>query len=157
MTNYDDDKLLDDTSEAIFKKLADGTSITSLPKSEQVVVRIYAAQGAIDNGGLGYFFGNDWEDHPDYSVFIDAYRIIGVGAVADAIEATVTAFGLPTPHLDCEGRNDWLIEHGTDDDFSRWDDEALDQSETVWSKLAHYVRLYQGGTVGVKQTTAPDA
>ena len=73
-----DDALLDKASEIAFKKLGEaGERMEDLEDPYKTVAIIYSAQGVIDNGGMGYFFENDWPNNPPYSVFADAYERIG--------------------------------------------------------------------------------
>ena len=58
-----------------FKRLeALGNDVTLLSVPFQTIVAVTTAQGIIDNGGLEYFFGADFPNHPPYSFFVEAYR-----------------------------------------------------------------------------------
>src|SRR6185369_15707195 len=94
-----DDELLTRTADLVFADVHRDAPIIHLPPARQVFVRIYTAQGIIDNGSLPYFFGSDFPDTPDYSVFSDAYRAIGADDVAGWLERAVTLFPSPIPHL----------------------------------------------------------
>jgi Domain of unknown function (DUF4375) len=69
---------------------------------------IYQAQGVIDNGGLQYFFENDWPRNPPYSVFIGAYRAVGANEAADCLEEAVRLFPRVDPEADLEMRRDFM-------------------------------------------------
>lgn len=43
----------------------------------RTVALVLIGQAAIDNGGLKYFFENDWLEGVTYSHFADAYERIG--------------------------------------------------------------------------------
>ncbi len=115
-----------------------------LPEPLRIVVIIISAQGVIDNGGLQYFLEEDFPNNPPYSVFVDAYRTIGVGAAADAIAAAVALFPFSEPHLFKKKRNEFL------DSFNDEDDEPVDSpfeplsdqlcgNQTIWQALDAYV------------------
>ena len=72
-----DDELLTKTAEAVFADVYRDAPIAHLSPARQVFVRIYTGHAIIDNGSLPYFFGSDFPDSPDYSVFSNAYRAIG--------------------------------------------------------------------------------
>ena len=53
-------------------RMADaGNDLSQLPFEMQTVIRIETMQGIIDNGGLQYFYENDFPDNPPYSQFVD--------------------------------------------------------------------------------------
>jgi hypothetical protein len=54
-----------------------------LPEPLATTWAVVTSQGVIDNGGLQYFFENDWPASVTYSVFSDAYRTIGGIEAAD--------------------------------------------------------------------------
>lgn len=132
--------LLDVVSDAAFAKLESvGGNPQQLSDPAQTIVVVYAAQGVMDNGGLHYFFENDWPNHPPYSFFADAYRRIGATPEADAILAAAALFDRPDPHLDDEYRVAAM-----DDDFIRKLSE-IDRrcSSDVWSLLTRYAVDYR--------------
>lgn len=79
-----------------------------LPKAVRTVALVHAAQGVIDNGGLYYFFGDDFPSAPPYSVFISAYRVVGATAEADALTRAVGLFPFTEPHRFVDRRRDVL-------------------------------------------------
>src|SRR5438552_10582631 len=109
-----DDELLTKTADIVFADIYRDAPLTHLPPARQIFARIYAAQGIIDNGSLPYFFGGDFPDTPDYSIFSDAYRKIGAEDVADWLDAAVALFPSPIPHLDSEMRTRYIQEHCSD-------------------------------------------
>jgi hypothetical protein len=139
MTDLDRRWLLEVAS-ITYKKIDAGVSVASLSCPEQVFIRIYSAQGCIDNGGLSYFFDHH-SDEP-YSHFVDAYRAIGVSVVADCIEQAVAAFGLREPHLEYDARCQWMFDNWGVNALHDVDEKCIDASDLVWSRLAEHVRQY---------------
>ena len=84
-----EDELLTKTADLVFADVHRDAPLTHLSPARQVFVRIYTAQGIIDNGSLPSFFGSDFPDTPGYSVFSDAYREIGAEDVAGWLDAQV--------------------------------------------------------------------
>lgn len=79
-----------------------------LPEPLLTVWAVDQAQGVIDNGGFGYFYGNDWPKNPPYSVFWDAFKRIGAFEAAQCIETTAKLFPFERPELDFQKRRDYL-------------------------------------------------
>src|SRR5688500_8764243 len=104
-----DSRLLESVSAEAFARLeAAGGDPRKLIDPWRTVVVVHAAQGVIDNGGLRYFFGNDFPENPPYSVFEDAYRRIGAGRAADALGRATRLFRFADPQLDLEQRREVL-------------------------------------------------
>lgn len=99
------------------------------------VALVCCAQGVIDNGGLRYFFENDWPGQPPYVVFADAYRAIGADDLAVAIETAALDFPFPAPERDASARNAFLAQAGE----ARF--EALERQleSEPWILLERYV------------------
>jgi hypothetical protein len=130
--------LLDRASDEAFARLeAVGGDLAALPIPIQTVVVIYSAQGVIDNGGLEYFYENDWPGQPAYSSFSDAYRRIGAVEAAECIERTASLFPFAEPHR-YEGWRRRFLERGSPPEFRTLSDRICGD-ETVWEKLAAYV------------------
>jgi hypothetical protein len=110
----EDDELLTKMADIVFADVYRDAPISHLSPARQVFVRIYVGQPIIDNGSFPYFFGSDFPDMPDYSVYSDAYREIGAGDVADCFDAAVALFPFSAPHLNLEARKRYLSEHCTD-------------------------------------------
>jgi hypothetical protein len=70
-----------------------------LPSAVQHFIRVYAAQGVIDNGGYRYFFESNWPGKPPYSVFIEAYKAISCEKQSKELERIVNSFPFEKPHL----------------------------------------------------------
>ena len=129
---------LDAARDAIFARLAAvDKDPARLPEVDQTVVAVYGAQGVIDNGGLQYFFENDWPSRPSYSLFIDAYRRIGAVAVAALIEQAVRRFPFAEPHKNQELRREFMESLAEGDAFFG---EAACGDPIVWVRLEEYVR-----------------
>ena len=104
-----DKDLLDRAVEIAFARLRKvKRDLAALPEPLRVVAIVCSAQGVIDNGGLRYFFENDWPRQPPYAQFVDAYRAIGAGADAEAIAAAAALFPFPDPERDRDRRCELL-------------------------------------------------
>jgi hypothetical protein len=115
-------------------------AINRLPQTLQTVLRIHAAQGVLDNGGLQYFFESDWDGHSRYSVFADAYREIGAWEEAAALEKAASFFDFPNPEQHADRREAVLDRlHSDDEGGEFWEyDHFLCGNENVWRCLAAY-------------------
>jgi hypothetical protein len=119
----------------------------SLPPPLRTVVLVHAAQGIIDNGGLQYFFENDFPGRPPYSVFVDAYRAIGAHEEARAIAEAVKLFPFANPHRFRALRDKFLEKflhggaHRPDSPFEPFT-HKLCGNEKVWQLLQTYVRKH---------------
>jgi hypothetical protein len=113
-----------------------GEQIDRLPNVLQLFLRVYCAQGVIDNGGLQYFFESDWPNKPPYSEFSDAYRQIGAVDCAEALDRAVALFGFENPHLDME-RRQHRLEMLCDEDLDAFSDSdnVLFANKSVYQKL----------------------
>jgi hypothetical protein len=116
-----------------------------LPQALQVLVLVHAAQGIIDNGGLQYFFEVDFPGRPCYSVFFQAYRAIGAGDEADALEEVVELlFPFPNPELHQPKRDKALDYLSVTQRLGRDRvDELMVGNGSIWEKLAKHVALHR--------------
>jgi hypothetical protein len=139
-----DDELLAETADVVFADVYRDAPITHLSPARQVFVRIYVAQPIIDNGSLPYFFGGDFPDSPDYSVYSDAYRAIGADDVAGYLDAAVALFPFSAPHLDLEARKRYIQEHCANykGGMCELGDRIIAKSDRVFTLLADYVRKH---------------
>ena len=129
---------LDLASDYAFKRLEDADgSLAKLPLPLQTVCVIYSAQGVIDNGGLDYFYENDFPNNPPYSLFVSAYRRIGALQAADCIAKTAAMFPFPDPHRHHKKRDKFIESRASPEFFALSDRICGDQS--VWDKLTLYV------------------
>lgn len=147
----DDEALLSETADRVFDGLSEDDPLTGLSPARQVFVRVYTAQGILDNGGLPYFFGSDFPGTPDYSSFSNAYREIGAIEVASWMEEVVALFPDSAPHKDAAMRNRCLAPHATDSCAAReagacrmcdLGDCIVSDSDRVFSLLAEFVRAH---------------
>ena len=119
----------------------------NLPQSVRTVLLVHAAQGAIDNGGLQYFFESDFPGKPPYSVFVDSYRAIGADAQAQALADAVMLFPFAEPHK-FQRRRDTFLSRFLDDDGERPDSpfrpytHALCGNVEVWRLLEQYIKCH---------------
>lgn len=144
MASLDNETLLDKMSDIAFKKM--GVADEDHSKVEEpyrTVAIIFAAQGVIDNGGLVYFFENDWPNTPPYSVYADAYERIGRLEAAKAIRDAAASFGIDSPEKNREARRKFMKEHFNEEKYEvdGWND-CVCGDEKVWSDLANWVRTY---------------
>jgi hypothetical protein len=139
-----DDELLTKTADVVFADVYRDAPIAHLSPARQVFVRIYVGQPIIDNGSLPYFFGSDFPDSPDYSVYSDAYRAIGADDVGGDLDAAVALFPFSAPHLDLEARKRYIQEHCADYKGEMCDlgGRIIDQSDRVFTLLADYIRKH---------------
>jgi hypothetical protein len=139
-----DDALLTKTAELVFADVYRDAPISHFSPARQVFVRIYVGQPLIDNGSLPYFFGSDFPDSSDYSVYSDAYRAIGAEDVGGYLDAAVALFPFRTPHLDLEARKRYIHEHCTDykGEMCELGDRIIAESDRVFTLLADYVRKH---------------
>ncbi len=125
--------------------LAGDVSVSQLPTPVQTVVVITTVQGIIDNGGLTYFYENDFPGNPPYSFFVEAFRRIYAESIASCIEESAVMFPFPQPHLFEAQRRQWRAAVKDDEAqrFKRLDLLAVGDT-TVSSKLADYVEMNRG-------------
>lgn len=134
------DPLLDAATDLAFAKLQRaGGDPRNLDEPFRTLAIVCAAQGVIDNGGLRYFFENNWPGQPPYALFAQAYRNIGAAVLAQAIEEAAAAFGFPHPERHEERRHQCLL--GAEGNRIA----AIDQrrEEDVWTLLAAYARAHR--------------
>jgi hypothetical protein len=137
-----DDALLDKVSDTAFKKLADvDDRMEALEEPYKTVAIIYSAQGVIDNGGMVYFFENDWPNNPPYSDFADAYERIGRVDAAKALRDAVETFGVPNPERNKKARRDYMEAHQKRFNGMVWDD-CICGDKRVFADLATWVRSH---------------
>jgi hypothetical protein len=119
-------------------------NILALPEVAQTVLFVHAARGLIENGGLEYFFEDDFPGQPAYDRFAAAFRTIGAAEAADRLHASMIAFGLDEPHRHCALRRTWLAQLPADPShpFRRWSDQSCGD-DTVWKKLDSYIELHR--------------
>jgi hypothetical protein len=117
--------------------------IERLPEVMQTLIRVYSAQGVLDNGGLQYFFESDWNGNPAYSTFVESYRQIGAMDAAEALDRAVSLFDFENPHLDAKRRQDRMEELWEDhsNEFANLD-ARLCGNESVWTQLKRFVEQH---------------
>ncbi|MCH2174217.1 MAG: DUF4375 domain-containing protein [Lentisphaeria bacterium] len=115
--------------------------LVKLKEPYQTIAIIYNAQGIIDNGGLPYFFENDWPGQPNYDIFINAYEKIGQDDSANALREVVQTFGFDQPEKHHARRNAFIKEYYDEQEceVTCWND-CICGNETVWAQLANWVR-----------------
>lgn len=139
-------ELLEAFSDLAFKKLAKADDrMEQLEEPYQTVVTIYSAQGVIDNGGMVYFFENDWPHHQPYSDFADAYERIGRHGAAEALRHAADSFEVPNPERDKEARREYIKVNQSRFDGMVWDDCICGDKE-VFPHLADWVLAHYDQT-----------
>ena len=123
-------------------------NIDALPKAVANFLRVYSAQGVIDNGGYRYFFESDWPDNPPYSKFTDAYFQIGCKKQSRELARIVSTFPFKNSHLNQDARNKYMDENLDEDEYEvkEWGD-ALCGDEEIWTKLEAYYLHNKGDFV----------
>ncbi len=106
-----------------------------LGEPSRTIVVITACQGVIDNGGLRFFFENDWPGLPPYRSIADTYRRIGATGTAEAVEAATGLFPFPQPETDCERRRAALA-----GPVGAEIDALTPSDDDIWMLLAQHLR-----------------
>ena len=122
-------------------RMADaGNDLSQLPIEIQTVIRIETMQGIIDNGGLQYFYENDFPDNPPYSQFVDDLLRLNAIDQAKQMQISINCLGFSDPHFDRERRNQKLAElwEKQNAEFIHADNQ-LCGNEDIWVKLEEYV------------------
>lgn len=70
----------------------------------RTAIVVDVAWGIIGNGGLPYFFGMNFDDDPDYAVFTDAFRRVGLDEIASRFDRLVAMFPFSKPHTSPQQR-----------------------------------------------------
>lgn len=119
---------------------AQGGKLLALPRPVATLLRVYAAQGVLDNGGYAYFFESDWPANPPYSDFVDSYAAIDCHEQARDLARVAASFDFCEPHLHEERRNRYIEERFDEETYEvlGWGD-ALCGDDEVWTKLEAYV------------------
>ena len=138
----DDESMLDQLSDIAFQQMdSNGDDLTRLDEPYRTVAIIFGSQGIIDNGGLYYFFENDWPNNPPYSTFAGAYETIGCIEAAEAIRNAAASFGFANPELDFKRRRAYMESNYNEETFevNGWND-CICGDERVFPHLAFWVR-----------------
>ena len=132
--------ILDRAANSAFAQFeAAGHEFDRLSPETQAFIRVYSAQGIIDNGGLQFFFESDWDHKPPYSVISNAYRRIGAIDCADWLDEAVALFAFENPHLDAQKRQQRMKSLWADDVGEIADlDFKLCGNESVWKMLKQF-------------------
>lgn len=139
-----DEQLLDKLSGVAFQRLSEvDDDPARVEEPYRTIAIVYSAQGIIDNGGLRYFFENEWPHKPPYSEFADAYERIGRVDAANALRSAAASFGVARPERDREMRRAYIEENHDEATFGvrGWDD-CICGDEQVWKDLAAWARTY---------------
>jgi hypothetical protein len=145
--SFDKDSLLDRTFRtALAEEQRLGTP-ERMANPLRAFLLVFVAQGIIDNGGLQYFFENDFLGQPPYSLFVDAYREIGAPEEASELAAAAELFPFPEPHKQSERRNAILDKyldggsHRRDSPFEPYT-HLICGNEKIFPLLLEYVQKH---------------
>lgn len=133
--------LLSEAAEYAFARFeAVEERLERLAEPLRTFVIVYSAQAIIDNGGLEYFFSNNFPDNPPYRLFISAYELIGAQQAAQAIDQSLGFFSMDRPERDQAARLAFIESLPEDDThpFCRLSLQICGD-ERVWSCLETYV------------------
>lgn len=142
---------LDKAADGIYKELekVGGDPLKLQPVLLPVAI-LYTVQAMVDNGGFRYLFENDFPFNPPYSVFSEAYRIIGATDAANRLEKAVSLFPFDRPEENQDGRNQYMDSLDESDEFFQLGD-AVCGDERVWQLMEEYVRTHSEVFGAVKQ------
>jgi hypothetical protein len=115
-----------------------GGDALRLPAVLQPIAILYTVRAMIDNGGFRYLFENDFPFSPPYAAFVEAYRQIGANDVADLLERAVALFPFENPHLNQEGRNEYMDSLPESDPLFLLGDMVCGD-ERIWTLMGEYV------------------
>ncbi|MGG7604702.1 DMP19 family protein [Massilia sp. BKSP1R2A-1] len=79
-----------------------------LDQSCRAVVTVYSAWGVIGNGGLQYFFENNFDGDPSFDVFTEAFHTVGLDEIATRFSELVALFPFGDPHKSSQRRQEFL-------------------------------------------------
>ena len=118
-----------------------------LPTPLAVVWAVTQGQGTIDNGGLQYFFENDWPGNPTYVFFSNAFRSIGASKTASLIDEGIALFPSRRPELDLDLRRDVMekaeLKDKKQSPFYQLSSKLIDLGGETMMALATYIRRHQ--------------
>lgn len=143
LSKMNDEELLEYTIDFAYEEMEKiDDQLFQLKEPFKTVAAIFAAQGVIDNGSLGYFFEADWNHNPPYSEFADAYERIGKVDAANCIRNAAASFGVPDPENHIDLRREFIEKNF--DEKSRcqvegWDD-CICGDDDVFTSLASWIR-----------------
>jgi hypothetical protein len=100
--------------------------------------------GIIVNGGFNYFFEMDFPDNPEYGLFTDAFRHVGLTEIADRFAELVAAFPFDAPHAALALREQFMGNRPAEFD------DAMTQLENLiyssWGDSATVLERYLEGS-----------
>ncbi|HEY5254109.1 MAG TPA: DUF4375 domain-containing protein [Acidobacteriaceae bacterium] len=135
-----EDELLERASDTVYQEMERvGGDPLKLPLVMQPIAILYTVQAMVDNGGFRYLFEGDFPFSPPYSAFAAAYREIGASDIADLLERAVALFPFENPHLNSEGRNNYMDSLQESDPLFLLGDMVCGD-ERVWKLMEEYVK-----------------
>ena len=135
----------DRTVDAAFGAMKPAKDLRKVPDVLRNIAMVHAGQGIIDNGGLQYFFEQDFPGNPPYALFVEAYRAIGAVNVAVALERAVALFPFEDPHKHRKKRDHFLDSFNDDEGNERKSPfepftRQICGNKDVWPLLKQYVK-----------------
>jgi hypothetical protein len=91
-----------------FEALDKVQEVDHLDQSCRMVVIVYSAWGLIENGGLQYFFENNFTGDPPYDVFTQACNGLGLTEIALGFSKLVSLFPFDDPHKSPRKRQEFV-------------------------------------------------
>lgn len=85
-----------------------GNRIELVDEPCRTAIIVETAMAIVVNGGFPYFFEVNFVNDPEYGIFTDALRRVGLVEIADRFAALVARFPFDTPHTSHERRNAFL-------------------------------------------------
>jgi len=137
--------IIDQAADFAFSQLEEVENrIETLTLPVRIFLMVYLAQVVIDNGGLEYFFANDFPENPPYRQFVDAYREIGAQDAADAIEKALVYFDFDQPETKLALRQEFVASLAAEasHEFSSLSSRVC-ENESIWECLEHYAEKNQ--------------
>lgn len=82
--------------------------VEALDQPCRAVVIVYSAWGIIGNGGFQYFFESNFEGDPEFDVFTQAFRAVGLEEIALRFSELVALFPFEKSHESSKRRQEFL-------------------------------------------------
>ena len=108
--------------------------------TDKPVIYLVAATGIIENGGLRYFYENDFPDGVSHAEIAGCYRNIDMEKVAQLIEKSVAYFPSGHPQPDLDIRNNFLDAASLNEALDGIDADLFSETAHFEKKMAAYIR-----------------
>ena len=91
-----------------YEALGQVSQLDALDERCRAAIVVDSAVGIIGNGGFRYFFEMNFPNDPDYSLFADAFRRVGLPDIAERFACLIGLFPFAAPHASPELRQRFL-------------------------------------------------